>query len=337
MTRHSRRDFIQYIGSTGLLLCFRPDLAAGQDGDTATEATSAAKDIFYKYKTVPLSRLKDLKVDMDRILDGDLASDNETFRSYVSGFNYELPEEFPEARSIIVIALPDMITRIDFNYQGTKHRVSIPPGYVINGPTMDEFLNSLRTAVTGNMESRFEFTPIPLKLLSARTGLGQYGKNNILFVDEMGSYISLMGFYTEHEFQTDDWQPVRMLHICKGCDICIKECPTKAIREDNFVIDVGKCVTLYNERSEPMPDYIPPEAHNCLVGCLKCQYPCPANKEFNSNIDQMPDITEAETEMLLTGASDQELEASIKTKLARVGLQADLAHLGQNLKLLIPT
>lgn len=115
----------------------------------------------------------------------------------------------------------------------------------------------------------------------------------------------------------------------------MKGCPTKCLTEENFVIDVGKCITLYNELPDPLLKWINPKAHNALMGCLSCQYDCPENKAYLNNTDTLEDITEEETKMLLTGGTDKKLQESVKSKLKRIGGSSDLAYIGRNLKVLL--
>ena len=84
----------------------------------------------------------------------------------------------------------------------------------------------------------------------------------------------MLAFYSEQKLP-DHWQVLKMLRLCKGCSICTRECPTGAIHKSSFVINPEKCITLYNELSAPLPDWIPAKAHNALIGCLKCQKTCP--------------------------------------------------------------
>jgi len=126
-----------------------------------------------------------------------------------------------------------------------------------------------------------------------------------------------------------------MLRLCKGCSICTKECPTRCIRESNFVIDVGRCVTLYNELPDPMPGWINPKAHNALAGCLKCQYDCPGNAEGIKHIVKLAEMTEQETEFILKQGQDKEFQAKIVEKLIAFPPAQDLAYFSRNLKLVL--
>jgi len=106
-----------------------------------------------------------------------------------------------------------------------------------------------------------------------------------------------------------------MLDECENCKICMKACPNNCISEDNFVINVDKCITLYNEIEDEFPEWINPNTHNALFGCMKCQMYCIANKQIMKNPIRFDDITEEETALLLNGDKNMALLESISKKL----------------------
>ena len=59
--------------------------------------------------------------------------------------------------------------------------------------------------------------------------------------------------------------------------VCVKACPTGAIREDNFLIRAERCLTYYNEEPGNLPQWIDIKWHNALIGCRICEKVCPEN------------------------------------------------------------
>ena len=116
-----------------------------------------------------------------------------------------------------------------------------------------------------------------MKQLAVRSGLAAYGRNNITYIDGFGSFHQLQAFYTDQPLEVH-WGKLQMYRLCKGCRICLDDCPTGAIRSSDFVIDPARCITLFNEYPDPLPAWIPASAHNALVGCLRCQLTCPGNE-----------------------------------------------------------
>ena len=91
---------------------------------------------------------------------------------------------------------------------------------------------------------------------------------------------------------------------CEDCTICMDSCPTGAIPdidEEEFIINVERCIPFYNEVLGEFPDRLPKNAHNSLFGCLRCQQYCPVNSKVIEKIIRLEDITEEETNMILEG------------------------------------
>jgi|GEM_PF-2138990 len=104
---------------------------------------------------------------------------------------------------------------------------------------------------------------MPLKRIAVQSGLAKYGRNNVVNVDGMGSWLRLAVFLTDIPIESDNWreQPV-MSEICENCDECIKSCPADAIPTDRFL--------LYSEKCK-----------NCPI----CQMCCPINTNGDTNND----------------------------------------------------
>ncbi len=95
-------------------------------------------------------------------------------------------------------------------------------------------------------------------------------------------------------------------------------CPTHAIpssSEENFVINVGKCITLYNEIDGEFPQWIDPGAHNALEGCMRCQLTCPGNSKSIKLTQRFDDVTEEETKKILEGNPDENLLNALSDKI----------------------
>jgi len=328
----SRREFLKHAGHMGALMC----LAA--NGLYPLQKTNPGKEpeagSAFRYRTVSVKRIPELKAWMDQLDSAGRLTANKTWRSYINSFQYHLPQALPHARSLIIMSTPLKIARIAFNLAGQKHAVLIPSGYVDDGLRLDDYKNMLFDNGIVAKGSKLERARLPLKQLAVRSGLAEYGKNNITFIEGYGSFHQLLGFYSEARLE-DHWGRLKMLRLCKGCSICLQECPTRAIRESDFVIDPAKCITLYNELPDPMPDWIPVSAHNALVGCLKCQLTCPGDEDVIKDFWDLGEVSEAETAALLSGKIGAATERSLKAKLQRIGGGDNLPYIARNLKLVM--
>ena len=83
---------------------------------------------------------------------------------------------------------------------------------------------------------------LPLKRIAVQSGLAEYGRNNIVNVPGMGSWLQLAVFLTDIPIESDNWRehPV-MSKRCETCDECVKSCPVDAIPTDRFLLYSEKC------------------------------------------------------------------------------------------------
>ncbi len=295
----------------------------------------------YKYKTISVDHLKKLQDDIDKLKRGGNLSDHETYRSYINELNFTIPENLPDAKSVIVIAIFTKLMKVNFHLNGKKHETMLPPGYyLVDGFAEEDLRDVILKKIIKKPGYEIErSTKVHLKLLAVRSGLGRYGRNNICYVNGMGSFLRFYAYFTDFQFEEDNWNEIRMMKKCEHCKICMNNCPNNCIRDENFVIDVGKCVTLYNEIEGDFPEWISHDAHNALVGCMKCQLPCPANHEVIKMTGRLEGVTEEETEKILEGISDEKTLDSLckKLKMAKTpaGLKEIFPVLRRNLKVLI--
>jgi len=293
----------------------------------------------YKYRTISVKHFHELQADIDVLKQNGKLSNHKTYQGYISKLHFTLPEDFPTAKSVIILAAFSPLAKIRFLWQGKHREVMIPPQYNGNGVSPEEIQNMIRREIVKHPRYTIKRAKhLHLKLLAVRSGLAQYGRNNISYIDGMGSFHYLYAFFTDHEFKEDHWTSIKMMPICEKCRICRKKCPTGAIQEEKFVIDAGKCITLYNESPGTFPSWISPQSHNALIGCLQCQLYCPVNQKVRKKFEQFPGITEEETAFILSKGTDDELMASLIEKLKLFSLQnveVHLSTLSRNLEVLL--
>jgi len=276
----------------------------------------SSTNFVYKYKTLSVDHLKELQEDIDKLKRENKLSDHKTYRSYLSEKKFEIPENLPNARSLIVIAIFTKPMLVNFHLNGKKHEVMLPPQYYDDGLTEETLRNIvLKKIIKKPGYASERATEVHLKLLAVRSGLGRYGRNNLCYVEDMGSLLTLYTYFTDYQFEEDNWTEIKMMDGCKDCRICMSHCLSNCITEENFVIDAGKCLSLYNEIAGEFPKWISPDAHNALMGCMKCQLHCPANREVIKLTGRLEDITEEETEKILEGTPDEKLLDSLSNKL----------------------
>jgi epoxyqueuosine reductase len=161
---------------------------------------------------------------------------------------------------------------------------------------------------------------LPLKLLAVRSGLGQYGKNNICYVPGMGSFLQLVALYSDLPCQEDSWQDAQVMQRCKSCNACRLKCPTGTIPSDRFLLRAERCIVFHNEKQGDVsfPAWMDPSSHNCLIGCMLCQRVCPVNRDFLGWIEGKEEFSEEETSLLIEGVKMDKLSTTTVEKLKRL-------------------
>lgn len=124
----------------------------------------------------------------------------------------------------------------------------------------------------GNQRICVDTAPIPEKYWGVKAGVGFKGKNSLLIVPGVGSFVFIGIILTSLRF---DYDTPCDAH-CMECGKCIKACPNHAIRE-NGTIDARKCLSyLTIEYRDEIPDGT--VMANNVYGCDICQKVCPHNR-----------------------------------------------------------
>ncbi len=243
--------------------------------------------------------------------------------------------ENPE-HTIVLVAKPSSAHLIHFDVDGKNFEALLPPTYFRYRASFEEIRRDLAENVF--KEARVEHLAAPLKALASRLDLVAYGRNNIGYVKEMGSYFQLCGYVTDAilpEISASESDKGALLADCESCGICTSVCPTGAIGEERVLLHAERCLTYANEKEGDWPDWVNAGAHNSLVGCMECQRMCPANPALP--IEKSVSFSAAETRSLLSNeqSSSSQTETGIRFKLAWLGQPYIEPIVGRNLKVLI--
>lgn len=270
----------------------------------------------YRGKIVSIEHLRELQDEIEgRHKNGEL--DKEISQRYLQGFNFKVPDSLSDAKSILIVAAPQPQVQVSFNANGKILPVLIPPTYLLY---TDTDIKNLLTNLLEPNGYRLVKAVLPQKLLAVRSGLAQYGKNNITYVPGMGSFHRPVAFYTDFPCLEDNWGTSQSMEQCQTCSACCKVCPVEAIVPDRFLIHVERCITFFNEKEDDFPEWLDPSWHNCLIGCLLCQRSCPANKDFLGWIEKREEFSHEETALILQGIPEDELPAETVRKLNKLDI-----------------
>ena len=286
----------------------------------------------YKGKVVSIQHINDLKKEFGAHYSEGVI--NKTlYREYLVDLEFELPADFPNASSLIITSAPQPQYRVNFTFKGRLYQFIIPPHY---SHKTNESVEDVLSGVLKPNGFNLHPASLPEKLLAVHSGLAKYGKNNISYIEGIGSFYRLRTFYSDLPAIDDSWQELQLMEQCDKCRACVNRCPTGAIVQHRFLIQAEKCLTFYNERQAKFPDWIERSWHNCLIGCMDCQSVCPANKKLLHWFEEKESFTEEETELILKGISRYQLPRATVDKLQRLCLSDSIIdRIPRNLNVLI--
>lgn len=115
--------------------------------------------------------------------------------------------------------------------------------------------------------------PLAERALAERAGLGFIGKNHMLINPSLGPQLFLGEIIINLKLKPD--KPIESETACKGCDRCLKACPTGAL-DPNGRFDANKCISyLTIEHKDNIPHDLAPKIEDRLFGCDECVKACP--------------------------------------------------------------
>jgi len=293
---------------------------------------SEFKTLHAKFKTVSIRHIEELHAELTAWQRDGFITKKFSEQNY-NLFVFHPPETLPHARSIIVIGIPQKITRIEFFRHGKRFETIIPPTYIFS--EVRGACTEILSRVLGEKGYSVERAILPMKLLSVKSGLGKYGKNNLCYVDGMGSYTRLEAFYTDYESPSDDWGEKELMSSCTTCSLCQQACPTHCIPESRVLIHADQCLTHFNENDGDFPSSIPEHSHNAIIGCMHCQTVCPQNKKYFRYHPVIVSFTEEETTHILQKTPRNSLPQTLAKKLEDLNLYDDYSHLHRNLTVIM--
>jgi len=224
----------------------------------------------------------------------------------------------PGCHTIISLALP---------YPSQKPRT--PEGFTVSRysqPTEDDYHHRLRLlcrdleVLIKDMDKAcstricVDSAPILERSFAYSSGMGFFGKNNMLIIPGYGSYFYLGEILTTARL---DFVPQAALeNRCGSCSLCIDSCPTGAL-ERAFSLNSARCLSYLTieykgetarENGKRMGD--------CFFGCDRCQEVCPFNKANVSREVSLPSRAE------FLAMNEEEFQKRYgRTAFARAGLE----------------
>jgi epoxyqueuosine reductase len=114
--------------------------------------------------------------------------------------------------------------------------------------------------------------PYDERLAAVLSGVGFFGKNQLIINKTYGTYMFLGIVFVDVELEE-----AFILDIdddCGTCRKCISACPTHALYDGGY--DMKKCISFYNQEKKDLT-HEEMDANYQLFGCDICQLVCPKN------------------------------------------------------------
>ncbi len=195
----------------------------------------------------------------------------------------DLRQFFPEARSVIMVALnyytPHPIKTIPQTAKISRYAWGSDYHKILK-KMLKRFLEKLQS-IDPTIRGRafVDSAPVMEKQWAVQAGLGWQGKNTNLITRDLGSWLFLGGLAINQELVYD--HPTQ--DYCGNCDACVTACPTNAL--EPYVLDPTKCISYLTieYRGTELPTTLKDKLENWVFGCDICQDVCPWNRFAKKN------------------------------------------------------
>ncbi len=261
-------------------------------------------------------------------------------------------ESFKTARELglspgelgLIIYLPKKVRTASFKLRGKAYEAAIPPPIYCDEPSDIDGFDSEVNEKLGGLARPIRF---PMKSMSVLLGISRYGRNNITYIEGLGSLFIMRAYAVEGvaEANVELSAPMAVFDEkdvlcpeCDGCFACLASCPTAAISDDRFLLHAERCLTYFNKNGGPFPAWVDKGSHNCLLGCLHCQSCCPMDEGKLVFESSGICFEEDETKHILGLTMDGEqsgIEVRIEDKYAKLGIGYMREHVARNLGALL--
>ncbi|TNF08963.1 MAG: hypothetical protein EP317_01965 [Bacillota bacterium] len=170
-----------------------------------------------------------------------------------------------------------VVLGLSYPYRMIKHtKTHLIPSFYTFGSDYHLVLKHRIELVVKDLSCKYQYGvdnhPHDERLAAVLSGLGYFGKNQLIINQTLGTYMFLGIVFLDLEL---DHELILDVHDdCGTCRKCITACPTNALTDTLFHLD--KCMSQYNQTKKILSDE-EIDKNYLLFGCDICQMVCPKN------------------------------------------------------------
>ncbi len=166
--------------------------------------------------------------------------------------------------------------------------------------------------------------PVAEKSLAVLAGLGWVGRNGLLIVPGLGSWVLLTEILCNLPLMPD----APHTGNCGPCRACLAACPTSALLGDGLIA-AQRCLSYRNKGGRQLPREQWTAMGNRLFGCDACQEVCPHNRDVPPGDPQLRSSEDSPPLMLAEVLNWSEADFDLLTRgrpIRRAGYLPLLRH-----------
>lgn len=233
------------------------------------------------------------------------------------GLRINADQWFDGGKTIISIAFPYLYLK-ENEERESKNGFSLYTRGMDYHFVVNKYLNEICKIIEshgGKAKGFVDSNTLPERYLAYISGVGFIGKNNLVITEKYGSYVFLGEVITDLEIYDEDkrvFEEINLFKECGECDICYRECPTKAI--NSSVKNCNICLSYITQKKE-LKDWEIQKLDGRIFGCDSCQLKCPYNSKVENSLIKEFEVMEfmsKENEDFILKMNNSEFKESFK-------------------------
>lgn len=198
-----------------------------------------------------------------------------------------------EGKTIISIAFP-YLYKSDFkNSQGFSVYTQGKDYHTVVREYLNRICDYIEKNLGGKALALVDNNTLPERYIAYLANIGFIGKNNMVITSKYGSYVFLGEIITNLELEPEEYEDkeksldsINLYKECGNCNICMRECPTKAINEEKRNNNI--CLSYITQKKQ-IEDKWFSVIDGRVFGCDSCQKICPYN--INAELSNIKEFT----------------------------------------------